>query len=123
MPFDALLQSGSMTVDDLRARFPEIPADLRDEPVLARFAATFGSLLAVAHKPGNCSTAYDAGNYYYLQLVGPISYYGYGLASRQRVVQDLEALLDRHAADSDGFADSLLPAGAAMAEVKGPGCA
>ena len=45
-----------MSVDELFARFPEIPADLRDEPVLAELAAACGELLAVAQRPSNCST-------------------------------------------------------------------
>lgn len=112
-----------MTAHELIARFPEVSADLAGEPVLARFAETFGDLLAVASKPSNCSTGHDAGNHYYLALIGPLSYYRYGLATRERVVQDLQALLDRHAADPDGFIASLLPADTAVAEVKGPDCA
>lgn len=112
-----------MTAHELIARFPEVSADLASEPVLARFADTFGDLLAVAHKPSNCSTGHDAGNHYYLALIGPLSYYRYGLATRERVIQDLQTLLDRHAADPDGFATSLLPADTAVAEVKGPDCA
>ena len=88
-----------MTVNELYARFPEISPDLRDEPVIGRFADVFGDLLAVAHKPSNCSTGHDAGNHFYLALLGPISYYGYGLATRERVLADLTTLLDRQAAD------------------------
>lgn len=112
-----------MTSRELIARFPEVSADLADEPLLARFADTFGDLLAVARKPSNCSTGHDAANHYYLALIGPLSYYRYGLATRERVVEDLQKLLDRHAADPDGFAASLLPEDAAVAEVKGPDCA
>ena len=36
-----------MTVQELCTRFPEIPADLHEEPILARFAETFGDLLRV----------------------------------------------------------------------------
>jgi len=111
-----------MTVHELIARFPEVSPDLAGEPTVAEFADTFGELLAVARKPSNCSTGHDAGNHYYLKLIGPLSYYRYGLATRERVVQDLRELLDRHAADPQGFATSLLPADAAVAEVKGPGC-
>jgi len=111
-----------MTVDELFARFPEIPVGLRDEPVLAELAAACGDLLAVAHRPSNCSSGHDAGNHFYLQLIGPISYYGYGLATRERVVGDLRALVAQCNADPDGFAASLLPGDEAKAEVKGPGC-
>ena len=112
-----------MSVDELFARFPEIPVDLRDEPVLAEFAATFGELLAVAERPSNCSTGHDFGNHFYLKLMGPISYYGYGLASRDRVVEDLGALIAQRNADPDGFTASLLPADTVESEVKGPDCA
>ena len=87
---------------ELWARFPEIPAELRGEPTLGEFAATFSDLLAVAHKPGNCSTGYDPGNHFYVKLIGPITYFGYGLATRERVVQDLRGFLDAHAADPEG---------------------
>lgn len=112
-----------MTVHELIARFPEVSADLAGEPALAEFAETFSELLAVARKPSNCSTGHDAGNHYYVALIGPLSYYRYGLATRERVVQDLRALLDRHAADPQGFAASLLPEDTAPVEVKGPDCA
>ncbi len=112
-----------MTVNELIARFPEVSVDLADEPTLAEFADTFGDLLSVAYKPGNCSTGHDRGNHFYLALIGPLSYFRYGLATRERVVSDMRALLDRHAADGEGFAPSLLPDDAVAAEVKGPDCA
>jgi hypothetical protein len=34
----------------------------------------------------------------------------YGLATKEKVLQQLQELLDRHAADPEGFAASLLPA-------------
>src|SRR2546428_4818661 len=43
-----------MTVDELFARFPEVPRDLRDEPVLAEFVRAFGAQLRVAQKPSPC---------------------------------------------------------------------
>ena len=71
--------------------------------------------------PSNCSSGHDAGNHFYLKLIGPIGFYGYGLATRERVVEDLRALLAQRSADPEGFAASLLPADAVAAEVKGPG--
>ncbi len=112
-----------MTVNELIVRFPEVSTDLANEPTLAQFAGTFGDLLSVASKPGNCSTGHDPGNHFYLALIGPLSYYRYGLATRERVVDDMRALLDRHAADRQGFATSLLADGTVGAEVKGPNCA
>jgi hypothetical protein len=111
-----------MTVQELVARFPEIPADLHDEPVLARFASTLGGLLSRSRKPSPCSTQHDAGNHYYLKLVGPLSIYGYGLSSREKVLSQLEELIERHDADPEAFASSLLPEDVASSEVRGPGC-
>tara|TARA_B100000929_G_scaffold149419_1_gene118453 strand:+ start:1626 stop:1964 length:339 start_codon:yes stop_codon:yes gene_type:complete len=111
-----------MNVDELCARFPEISPELRNEPALSEFAATFGDLLAVAHKPSNCSTGHDPGNHFYLKLVGPITYFGYGLATRERVVEDMRDLLDAHAANPEGFVASLLPEGTVGIEVRGPDC-
>lgn len=112
-----------MTVHELIARFPEVSPDLAGEPTLAQFADTFGELLAVARKPSNCSVQHDAANHYYLKLIGPISIYGYGLSSRDRLREQLRLLLERHAEDPDGFATSLLPDGVAAREMRGPGCA
>ncbi len=111
-----------MTVQELVGRFPEIPADLHSDPLVAEFAETFGGLLQAADKPSACSTEHDAGNHYYLKLVGPMDIYRYGLYTRERVLGEIQALLDRYRADPDGFAGSLLPADTAAQEVKGPGC-
>ncbi len=97
-----------MTVQELIARFPEIPPSLHDEPLLAELAATCGELLSVAHKPEPCSTAHDAGTHFYLAIIGPIAYYGYGLATRERVLQDIRELLDRYREDPSGFTADLL---------------
>ena len=35
-----------MTVDEFLARFPEVPPDLRDEPVLGEYVHAFGSSCA-----------------------------------------------------------------------------
>jgi len=112
-----------MTVHELVARFPEIPPDLRDEPLLAQFAETFDDLLRQAQDPSACSQQYSAANHYYLKLIGPLKIYMYGLSTREKVRQQLQELLERHAADPDGFAASLLPEDTAPQEVKGPGCA
>ena len=111
-----------MTVQELGARFPEIPRDLHEEAVLLQFAETFGELLRVARNPGACAAEYDAANHYYLKLIGPIAIYGYGLAKREQVLAELQQLLDRHEADPAGFAASLLPEDTAEQEVRGPGC-
>ncbi|HWP49782.1 MAG TPA: hypothetical protein VNM22_21680 [Candidatus Limnocylindrales bacterium] len=111
-----------MTVQELIARFPEIPRDLHKEPVLAKFAATFGNLLSIAHKPSACSTQYDAGNHYYLKLIGPMDIYRYGLSTREKVLKQLQTFIDAYQADPQGFLAGLLPADTAAREVKGPGC-
>ena len=100
-----------MTVKELTARFPEIPADLHSEELLARFAESLGDLLRVARNPSNCAAEHDAGNHYYLKLVGPIAIYGYGLSSREQLLGEIRELLDRHASDPESFAESLIPSG------------
>jgi hypothetical protein len=111
-----------MRVQELVQRFPEIPADLHDEPVLAELAESCGPLLAVARKPTACAAEYDAANQYYLALITPIGIYGYGLAKREQVLQQLQDLVDRQRADPAGFAASLLPQGTVATEVRGAGC-
>lgn len=111
-----------MTVQELIARFPEIPTDLHHEPVLAELADACGPLLAEARKPSACATEYDAANQYYLALITPIGIYGYGLSKREQLLQQLQALVDRQRADPAGFAASLLPNNTVAAEVKGAGC-
>ena len=111
-----------MTVEELTARFPEIPADLHGEPVLAAFAGVFDDLLRVANKPSACSTAHDARNHYYLKLVGPMDIYRYGLFTREKVLGEIQGLLEKRRADPDGFSRGLLPADTAGQEMKGPGC-
>ncbi len=111
-----------MTVQELVARFPEIPKDLHGEPILSRFAEVFGELLMAARNPSACATQHDAANHYYLKLIGFMSIYGYGLSTCERVLAELQELLDRHEADPGGFAASLLPEDTAQREVRGPGC-
>lgn len=112
-----------MTVFDLIKRFREIPPDLHSEPVLERFAETFDRFLRVANKPSNCSTQYDAGNYYYLKLIAPMGIYGFRLCSREDCLQQLQALIDQYQADPAAFTAALLPADTAANEVRRPGCA
>lgn len=90
--------------------------------MLARFAEELDGLLRAARNPSACAERHDARNHYYLKLIGPLSIYGYGLSTRERVLAELEELLERHAADPGGFAKSLLPEDTADEEVRGPGC-
>lgn len=111
-----------MTVQELVARFPEIPQDLHREPILAQYAEAFGDQLHIARNPGACSAGYDAANHYYLRLVGPIRLYWYKLSTREKVLKQLQELLDQHRADPAGFVASLVPDEVAESEVRGPGC-
>ena len=111
-----------MTVQELIARFPEIPKDLHEEPLLAEFAKAFGEQLRIARNPSACAREYDAGNHYYLKLVGPMRIFMYGLSTKPKVLKQLQELLDQYHADPTGFIASLVPAGTAQQEVKGPGC-
>ena len=108
-----------MNVQELVKRFPEIPEDLHEEPLLARLAETFGASLSIAQPPAPCSTERDAANHYYMKLLNPIVFYGLGLGTREKALQHIQTLLDNHAADGDA---SLLPADVAAREVRGPGC-
>ena len=103
-----------MTVQELVQKFPEIPRDLHAEPLLAQCAEAFGDLLRVAQNPSNCSAQYEAGHHYYLKLIGPMKVYMYGLSSREKVLRQLQELLERYQADPAGFAASLLPSGATV---------
>jgi hypothetical protein len=111
-----------MTVQELVALFPEIPQDLRGEPLLAQYAEAFKDQLQVARNPGACSAQHDPANQYYLKLIGPIRLYWYGLSTRERVLKQLQEMLDQHRADPAGFVASLVPDNTAESEVKGPGC-
>lgn len=112
-----------MSVAEIAARFPEIPEDLHDDPVFVRFAEAFGEQMLRAQKPAACAEAHDAANHYYMKLVNPIAIYRLGLMKRELLLAQLEGLLERRAADPEGFAAWLVPEGAPAGEVRGPGCA
>lgn len=111
-----------MTIDELTTRFPEIPADLRDEPLLAEFAEAFGTQLAIAEKPVACTVEQSAGNAFYMKLINPIGIYAIGLAKREAVLGQIQALVEGFRADPEGYAASLLPGGVSPVQVRGPGC-
>src|SRR3989304_4332302 len=78
---------GPMTVDEFLARFPEVPRDLRDEPLLAEYVSAFGHLLRLAQKPAPCvGGGGDAPHQFYLRLVNDLAVYGIGLARRDRTL-------------------------------------
>lgn len=111
-----------MTVPELMARFPKIPRDLADEPLLAELVQVCGEWLRIAQEPSACSTQHDARNQYYLKLIGPMAIYGYGLSTREDLLQELQDLLDQQKADPTAFAARLLSSDTVEKEVKGPGC-
>lgn len=101
-----------MTVEEFLARFPEVPRDLRDEPVLAEFVRAFGCQLRVAQKPSPCvaqAGAGDAEHQFYTRLVNDLAVYGLGLARRERTLQRLQALLAEYRIQPATFACTLVP--------------
>lgn len=103
---------GGMTVDAFFARFPEVPGNLRDEPVLAEFVRAFGPQLALAQKPSPCVARADGGDaehHFYTRLVNDLAIYGMGLARRERTLQRLERLLGEYRAQPATFACTLVP--------------
>src|SRR5687767_12286738 len=104
--------SGPLTVDGFLARFPEVPRDLRDEPLLGEFVRAFGSQLDVAQKPSPCVArdgGGDAPHHFYTRLVNDLAIYGVGLATRARTLQRLERLLGEYRAQPATFACTLVP--------------
>jgi hypothetical protein len=110
---DAKCRAASpMTVDAFLARFPEVPSNLRDEPLIAEFVRAFGPQLAVAQKPSPCvarAGGGDAEHHFYTRLVNDLAIYGIGLAKRERTLQRLERLLSDYRAQPATFACSLVP--------------
>lgn len=103
--------SGPLSVDEFLARFPEVPANLREEPVVIRYVEAFGPLLRLAQKPTPCmgKDGGDAQHAFYTRLVNDLAIYGIGLARRERTLARLEALLEQHRKAPATFACSLVP--------------
>ena len=104
--------AGPMTVGAFFARFPEVPSDLRDEPVIAEFVRAFGPQLAVAQKPSPCvarAGGGDAEHHFYTRLVNDLAIYGIGLARRERTLQRIERVLSDYRAQPATFACTLVP--------------
>jgi len=102
--------TGRMSVDEFLARFPEVPRDLRDEPVLARYVDAFGHLLRHAIKPSPCvGDNGDAEHRFYTRLVNDLAIYGIGLARRDRTLARLERTLGEFAKQPATFGCSLVP--------------
>ncbi len=99
-----------MTIDELLARFPEVPRDLRDEPVMAEYVAAFGPLLRRAQKPTPCmGSGGDMEHVFYTRLVNDLAIYGIGLARRDRTLARLSATLEQYARQPATFACTLVP--------------
>src|SRR2546426_3566182 len=102
----------TMTVEEFFARFPEVPRDLRDEPVLAEFVRAFGSQLSVAQKPSPCvaqAGAGDAEHHFYTRLGNDLAGYGIGLAPREPTLPRLETLLAEDRRQPPTFACTPVP--------------
>lgn len=110
-----------MNIQELVAKFPEIPEDLHDEQVLARFAEVFNAPLSIAQKPSACSTEHDAGNHYYMKLINPMGIYRLGLMKRQMLLSQIAGLIEKQQMDPS-FVETLVPPGAVVSEIRGPGC-
>ena len=107
---DRCTTTGPMTVDELLARFPEIPSDLRDESVLAEYVDVFGPLLRMAQKPTPCmGDGGDAPHVFYTRLINDLAIYGVGLARRDRTLARLRATLDNRGKQPATYACTLIP--------------
>jgi hypothetical protein len=99
-----------MTVDEFLARFPEVPRDLRDEPVLAEYVSAFGPLLRLTRKPSPCiGSGGDMEHVFYTKLVNDLAIYGIGLAKRDRTLARLRTTLEDRAKQPATFACTLVP--------------
>jgi len=97
-----------ITVDEFLARFPEVPYDLRDEPVLAEYIAAFGPLLRLAQKPSPCvGSGGDMEHVFYTKLVNDMAIYG--LAKRDRTLARLRVAVDQYRKQPATFACTLVP--------------
>jgi len=99
-----------MTVEEFLARFPEVPRDLREEPILEEYVKVFGSLLRLTQKPTPCMRdGGDAPHVFYVRLVNDLAIYGIGLAKRDRTLARLATILDQYRAQPSTFACTLVP--------------
>jgi hypothetical protein len=102
--------SGSLSVGEFLARFPEVPGDLAGEPILADYVAAFGPLLRLAQKPSPCMGMNgDAPQQFYTKLVNDLAIYGIGLAKRDRTLARLQATLDAYRKQPATFGCGLVP--------------
>jgi hypothetical protein len=102
---------GHLTVDEFLARFPEVPSDLKDEPVLAQYVDAFGVQLREARKPTPCmgGEGGDATHRFYTALVNDLAIYGIGLARRDRTLARLTKRLEDYRKQPATYACTLVP--------------
>jgi hypothetical protein len=99
-----------LTVGEFLARFPEVPRDLGDEPVLAEYVAAFGPQLRAAQKPTPCmGMGGDAPHAFYRRLITDLAIYGIGLAKRDRTLARLRSTLEEYRKQPATFACTLVP--------------
>lgn len=99
-----------ITIDEFLARFPEVPRDLANEPILAEYVNAFGPQLRIAQKPAACMRdGGDAQHVFYTRLVNDLAIYGIGLAKRDRTLARLQATLDEYRKQPATFACMLVP--------------
>ena len=102
--------AGPLTVDEFLALFPEVPSDLRDEPVLTEYVDAFGPLLRTAQKPSPCmGDGGDAPHVFYVRLINDLAIYGVGLARKERTLARLRATLDQYQKQPATYACTLIP--------------
>jgi hypothetical protein len=101
----------AMSVDELLARFPEVPRDLHDETILAEYVRVFGPLLRLAQKPSPCIArdGGDAPHAFYTRLVNDLAIYGLGLARRAGTLARLQKTLEEYHRQPATFACTLVP--------------
>src|SRR3990172_2767968 len=101
---------GFMTVEAFLARFPEVPRDLANEPIIAEYVDAFGPQLRVAQKPSPCVGAGgDAPHFFYTRLINDLAIYGIGLAKRDRTLARLQGTLAEYRKQPATFACTLVP--------------
>ena len=99
-----------MTVGEFLARFPEVPRDLSNEPILEEYVHALGPQLRSAQKPAPCvGTGGDAQHHFYTRLINDLAIYGIGLAKRDRTLARLQATLDEYRKQPATFACMLVP--------------
>jgi hypothetical protein len=99
-----------MTVEAFLTRFPEVPRDLANEPIIAEYVDAFSPQLRVAQKPSPCiGTGGDAQHVFYTRFINDLAIYGIGLAKRDRTLARLQATLAEYRKRPATFACMLVP--------------